>query len=309
MQDVNIVSFPAAEVVKEESQDTYTQFKNKVLEAAFKSNDLNAREYKILLVMVRQTYGYHKEEDYISWDQLEELCGIAKRHVSTLVKKLSEKKVLNVSGSGSVRKISINSNVEEWGAVEKLPKTGKSIPENGKDNIPNSGNDLPESGKNIPQTGNKLPNSGKHTKENNKKNINKNLITPCSPPSENSEQEKPKPKAKRARSKPIQIDLSKLPSCISLETAQAFIDHRNAMKRPLTQYAFNLAIKEAMKAPSIGITPDQALDETISAGWQRVKLDWIVNQRSRQANYPTGSYNQNQQQTQTQSNWNEDLGW
>ncbi|MGI0119644.1 replication protein [Zooshikella sp. RANM57] len=201
---MNIVSFPAVNEVKNESQDSYTQFKNKLLEAIYTRDDLSARDLRILLVIVRQAYGYHKEAALLSWSKLEELSGIAKRHISTLVKKLSEKNILNVSGSGGVREIGINPNIEEWAQIEKLPKSGKEVPESG--NLPNAGNNLPKSGK-------KLPEIGKHIKENNKKNIKYN-ITPLSPPkgqtSEKSKPGKAKPKAtkKRATATPDQLPIT-----------------------------------------------------------------------------------------------------
>lgn len=81
---------------------------------------------------------------------------------------------------------------------------------------------------------------------------------------------KPKPKAGA-------INLDNLPIAISQESAQGFIDHRKLMKAPLTQRAFDLAIKSALNANEIGLTPDQAIDQTVANGWKGINLDWLAN--------------------------------
>lgn len=36
-------------------------------------------------------------------------------------------------------------------------------------------------------------------------------------------------------------------------------------------------MKKAAEAHTIGITPDEAIDETVAAGWQGINLDWLQN--------------------------------
>lgn len=77
------------------------------------------------------------------------------------------------------------------------------------------------------------------------------------------------------------ISLDELPEQISPQVALAFIEHRKLAKPALTQYAFDLAMKEAAKASEIGITPDQAINETIQAGWKGIKIEWLKNRIAR----------------------------
>ena len=68
------------------------------------------------------------------------------------------------------------------------------------------------------------------------------------------------------------------PPGISQEAADEFIQHRRNLKKPLTQNAFNRAMVQALKASQeIGITPDEAIHETIDAGWQGIKAEWLKN--------------------------------
>ena len=76
------------------------------------------------------------------------------------------------------------------------------------------------------------------------------------------------------------IDLLNLPNEISAEVAKGFIDHRIKIKKTLTQRAFDLAIKEAMKAGEVGLTPNQIIDRTVMNGWQGVNLSYFQKSES-----------------------------
>ena len=74
------------------------------------------------------------------------------------------------------------------------------------------------------------------------------------------------------------ISLKELPAGISEDAAREFIQHRRNKKAPLTQNAFDRAMRQAIKASNlIGISPDRAIQETIDAGWQGIKADWLQN--------------------------------
>ena len=318
MQDTNIVDFPAPEVVKEESQEAqqpevkagFTMIMNALLEAMCEVR-LSGRQHEVFNSVVRKTIGFHKKFAWISAEKiaLQMKYDGDQSHIYKDLRALKSRKIL-VSDD---KKIGVNLNFSEWQYDKPTPKTSrKRLQEEDNQTSQKQPQELAENGHETSQKRlEKVAENGIHKRKketNLKTNIKNN--TPCNPPLDDSlEESKPKPKAKRARPKPNQIDLSKLPSCISLETAQAFIDHRKAMKKPVTEYGFYLIIKKALDAPTIGLTPNQAIDEAIMAGWQGINLDWIAKRVNNQASYPTGNYNQSQQQTKTQSNWNEDLGW
>ena len=74
------------------------------------------------------------------------------------------------------------------------------------------------------------------------------------------------------------IDLSEIAfSNVSDDAAIGFIDWRISLKKPLTQRAFNLAIKEAVKCSSLGLSPDDVLDRTQLWGWQAPNYSYTVN--------------------------------
>lgn len=81
------------------------------------------------------------------------------------------------------------------------------------------------------------------------------------------------------------IDLSEIAfSNVSDDAAIGFIDWRISLKKPLTQRAFNLAIIEAVKCSSLGLTPDDVLDKTQLWGWQAPNYSYTVNKLQNEFN-------------------------
>ena len=83
---------------------------------------------------------------------------------------------------------------------------------------------------------------------------------------------------KDRKRKPKKLDFSEYG--VSDQIVKAFQDHRKAIKKPLTEHALKLNLAEAAKAPIVlGISADDAINETIHAGWQGVNIDWLKNRR------------------------------
>lgn len=73
-----------------------------------------------------------------------------------------------------------------------------------------------------------------------------------------------------------------LEEVLSPATAEAVIEHRQALRSKLTLRAAELLAKEYAIAPlECGLTPDQAADWHIAAGWRGFKAQYVVNARDR----------------------------
>jgi len=59
------------------------------------------------------------------------------------------------------------------------------------------------------------------------------------------------------------------------EAALEFIEWRKSIKKPLTQRAFERALKVAVRCADLGLTPDKALELVIDKGWQGVTYEYI----------------------------------
>lgn len=77
----------------------------------------------------------------------------------------------------------------------------------------------------------------------------------------------------------MKILLDNLPDGIDPALAAEFIKHRTAIKAPLTQFAFDLNMKAAVKAAELGFSANEAIEETIMNGWRRINGEWLAKLR------------------------------
>lgn len=95
--------------------DGHTRIAHGLLEELMQAKyKLSGREYAVLLVVIRKTYGYMKSEDWIALSQFEEMTGIAKLDCRKVIKGLVERKMLVRSAQGNDQKLAVNTNVSDW---------------------------------------------------------------------------------------------------------------------------------------------------------------------------------------------------
>ncbi len=71
-------------------------------------------------------------------------------------------------------------------------------------------------------------------------------------------------------------------SNIDEDMAKEFVDHRVNIKKPLTQGAFNRAVKQAVQCElRLNISATEAFEITIDQGWAGVKVEYIENHLNR----------------------------
>ena len=89
--------------------DGYTRIANELLEAVL-SAELTARQLKIVMAVIRKTYGFNKKSDRITNTQIADITGIHHTHVCKAKNELLERKILITNG----REIGVNKVVSEW---------------------------------------------------------------------------------------------------------------------------------------------------------------------------------------------------
>lgn len=85
-------------------QPNTTQIPNIILDEWLPT--LNGAEIAVLMVIVRQTYGWHKESDFISITRLIRKTGLSSRAISYALKQLKEKGYIQTNGSPETGKTS-----------------------------------------------------------------------------------------------------------------------------------------------------------------------------------------------------------
>ena len=122
----------------------YTKIANELLEALCRLN-ISGNEMRILLYIIRRTYGFNRSYAEMPLSEISAAVGIRKNHVSEVLNRLSAKNIIELHSNRGIKPqtISIVKNYEKW-AVEScavLPflKTG-TVPENRNPTIPEIGN-------------------------------------------------------------------------------------------------------------------------------------------------------------------------
>jgi phage replication O-like protein O len=141
-----VIKFPEKEPEKEQEplkvaqlENGYTRIANELLEAAM-SHPMTLRQLRVLLGVIRKTYGFNKKSDVISGSQLAAITKLTRQKCSVALCDLVELKIINRSTSKSA--VSVNKNISEWGVkLEKrqLPQDRFSEPKLGSDSEPVTG--------------------------------------------------------------------------------------------------------------------------------------------------------------------------
>lgn len=103
---------PQPEVVERhvaDIEDGYTRIANDLLDAMMSSN-FTSRQIKLLLAVIRKTYGFNKKFDWISGEQFSEMTGMPRTRCSSTKTELLNMKVLVTEG----RKVGINKVISDW---------------------------------------------------------------------------------------------------------------------------------------------------------------------------------------------------
>lgn len=133
-------------------EDGYTRIANEILEALIKAK-LNGYEWRIVITVLRKTYGFRKKADWISNSQFVDMTGITKSHVSDAIKRLVSRNILTRDGF----KIGFQKVYTKWEHTGKQKFLKKGT-------IPELRNSQKEKGEKFPKSGKKFHSAG-HTKE------------------------------------------------------------------------------------------------------------------------------------------------
>ena len=99
-----------------QKENGYTAIANELLEAICKAR-FNGTQYKILLCVMRYTYGFHRKAHGLSITFISNSIGVSRRYVSAEIQRLIDQNVLAVLSKHtdtSSRVLAVNKNYNEW---------------------------------------------------------------------------------------------------------------------------------------------------------------------------------------------------
>ncbi|RUM87194.1 MAG: hypothetical protein DSZ24_06740 [Thermodesulfatator sp.] len=135
-------------------ENGYTRVANELLEALCRAQ-LGGREMRVVLAVIRLTYGFQNKESAISLGKLAKITGLRRERLSEVVKALERKNVLRVSRENGQLILGLQKDYSRWvsqkgvsqkGGSPKMglsqkggsPKMGQGVPKKGNTDTPQS---------------------------------------------------------------------------------------------------------------------------------------------------------------------------
>ncbi|MDH2052550.1 replication protein [Achromobacter marplatensis] len=94
-------------------EDGHTRIANELLEAMCRAG-FSARQWAVVMAVVRKTYGYGKKADDIGLSQLEHMTGVYKTHLSKTVRELVAANVIRREVGTFGHRLSLNKRFTQW---------------------------------------------------------------------------------------------------------------------------------------------------------------------------------------------------
>lgn len=232
-QKNNVLEFPGnsqgAEVVKADTDEGYTRIANTLLEAVYRC-DLTARQSRVLLAVIRKTYGFNRKMDWLSAPLIAEAINYSgnETNIRADLRALKARKIIISDG----RKVGPNPILSEWEMAKRIENNpDRKQSANGSKTIRQRIENNPVNGsKSIPT---------KDSIKNNKKDSNK--------------------KTKGAVFNP--------PEWLNKELFGEYVSMRQKMRKPMTDYAKTLAVKKLSGLMDQGYDQDALINLATESNW------------------------------------------
>ena len=138
-----------------QKENGHTEIANEIMEALSRVN-LSSYEFRVILFVLRKTYGYAKKEDWISLSQFVLSTGIKRPHVCRALRMLTDQRIITKGGTASKPLYRFEKDFDKWVV---LPKGARSH------GVTKRGNQV------VPKGVIQVVPKGAHTKENITKEI------------------------------------------------------------------------------------------------------------------------------------------
>lgn len=101
-----------------QKENGFTGISNEIIEALSLTN-LSGHGFRIVLLVMRKTYGYGKKEDFIALSQMMSGTGLSKTRCSQIINLLQLQKIVTVTENcnGIGKKYKFNKDFESWKTV------------------------------------------------------------------------------------------------------------------------------------------------------------------------------------------------
>lgn len=216
-------------------EDGFTRIANELFDAIILF-PFSKREQKIVMAVIRKTYGFNKKQDAISLGELAKATGLDPAHISRAINDLVQMKVLLKQQGQPGQVLGLNKKYSEW---EVLPK------QQGVAETAIAG--CQKSNSSIAKTATKVLPKRQPSKDKVKDKVKDSITPPISPPQGG--------------------DVIKLPSWLNPKDWEDFKAHRKKIRKPMTDVAEERALKVLEELLAQGHDPGRVINQSIVNGW------------------------------------------
>lgn len=101
-------------------EDGHTKIANELLDAIILT-DFSKRQLKIILFIIRKTYGFNKKSDDISRSQIADATGLLNPHITKTMNELKTMNVVNSDDGKYAKHYRLNKKYDEWNVTKTVP--------------------------------------------------------------------------------------------------------------------------------------------------------------------------------------------
>lgn len=234
-----------------QKENGHAQIANEILEALART-PLPGTELRLVLHVLRKTYGYGKKKDWISISQFAEALHIDTKSVCRSKKRLLGWGVVEMDGN----KIGLNKNWESWQVVASAPLAQKP-----------QGSGVRASGKSVPEVVASAP----HTKD----NITKDIVSIIKKPT--SKKKTVELSETSEESKAIVDIIEVFQKSVSPSINYGHRGHRGAAQRLVSAFGREKALEAAKYAVSVQsdkYAPVVTNPTELEAKYDKLKIHW-----------------------------------
>jgi phage replication O-like protein O len=101
-------------------ENGYTRLANELLDALLLVG-LTARQWAVVMAVIRKTYGFNKKSDDIGLSQIAAMTGLDKSNISRTVRELEAMRVITREVGTHSHSLGVNKHVSQWGLPKQQP--------------------------------------------------------------------------------------------------------------------------------------------------------------------------------------------
>jgi phage replication O-like protein O len=109
-----------------QKEDGYTPIANEIMECLY-AISLSGSEYKIILCILRKTYGWRKKTDRISLSQLVDETNLSRKQVCKIIDRLVTKRLLLKGKEKNINTYEFNKDHEMWLVYDRCITSERSV--------------------------------------------------------------------------------------------------------------------------------------------------------------------------------------